>query len=313
MDGGVALWADSTYGCSTTERLLDIAREANFPLESVACAYGAGLAQKGDCASYSAAPFVVVEMGYNDTVISEEVALKKMQAQPWFLKLREAVEQVKLVTFVTQPSYKQCAGSRRGAKKSKSQWKPGDIVKAGPFLETAANLVRTELGLAVHILEQPAEEIFAGFCRDAEGALWQDEETCRSYTEHGVSYSSQGQPAMWEDSQHPSAAGAEEHLRRLIRVLEEELPAAIMPGADDCDRQTTSANAWAPASQATAPVPALTGKLPRGSIQLSVQTAPPLPGLNGKLPRGSINLSLPKAGAKPKGSVALGTKRPLYP
>eukprot|EP00930_Biecheleria_cincta_P044646 TRINITY_DN30737_c0_g1_i1.p1 TRINITY_DN30737_c0_g1~~TRINITY_DN30737_c0_g1_i1.p1 ORF type:complete len:311 (+),score=49.60 TRINITY_DN30737_c0_g1_i1:33-965(+) len=310
MDGGVALWADSTYGCSTTARLLEIAREADFPLESVAVAYGAGLAQKGDCASYNAAPYVVVEMGYNDTASAGDIAQKKMQAQPWFLKLREGAQQVKLVTFVSQPSYKQCAGARRGAKKAKSQWKRGDVVQAGPLLETAVRLVRTELGLPVHILERPGEELFAGFCRDEEGALWQDEETCWSYTDHGVSYSSQGQPAMWEDSQHPSAAGAEEHLRRLIRVLEEELPAAIARGEDAFDRPATFAIAGA--GMPTAPVQTPSGKLPRGSIQLSLQTAG-VPALSGKLPRGSINLSLPKAGPQPKGSVALDRKRPLYP
>jgi hypothetical protein len=190
------------------------------------------LAQKGHCASYVAAPFVVIEMGYNDTVSTEDIALKKMRAQPWFLKLREAAQQVKLVTLVAQPTYKQCAGSRPGAKKGKSPWKRGDVIQAAPLLEAAARLIRTELGLSVHILERPGEELFAGFCRDEEGVLWQDDETCWSYTHHGVSYSSQDRLAMWADCQHPSAAGAEEHLRRLIRVLQKVLPAAVVPEAE---------------------------------------------------------------------------------
>ena len=130
-------------------------------------------------------PFI--EMGYNDTEAPESKAKQKMRKQPWFLKLRDSTQHVKLVIFVAQPSYKQCAGSRKG-KRGKSHWTPGDVVPAAPLAEAAASLVRTELGLATHILRADPEELYAGFCRDADGALWQDESTCRSYTDHGIIY-----------------------------------------------------------------------------------------------------------------------------
>ena len=106
-------------------------------------------------------------------------------------------------------------------------------MKPGPLLEAAARLVRERLGLTVKILERPGEDLFDGFIiRD--GDLWQDLETCRSDTAND-------EAIMWEDAEHPSARGAEEHLRRLISVLQEEFPAAILKAqrATRSIRQTT--------------------------------------------------------------------------
>ena len=213
-----ALWTDSTYARATNKRLFDIATQTKFSLMSISHDYGAGLVTRGygwrSC--YTAAPIVVVEMGYNDPKISEGDPREKMQAQPWFSNLREARVQVELVIFLVQPEYKQCFEVQKQGKYTRT---PGEVVQPGPFLKAAAALVQEELALKVHILERPGEDLFDGFIL-LDGDLWQDAKTCRSDTANN-------EAIMWEDAEHPSARGAEEHMRRLIGVLKEELPAAI--------------------------------------------------------------------------------------
>ena len=95
---------------------------------SISHDYGAGLVTRGygwrSC--YTAAPIVVVEMGYNDPKISEGDPREKMQAQPWFPNLREARVQVELVIFLVQPEYKQCFGVQKQGKYTRT---PGEVVQ----------------------------------------------------------------------------------------------------------------------------------------------------------------------------------------
>merc|ERR1711920_406635 len=54
---------------------------------------------------------------------------------------------------------------------------------------------------------------------DDAGTVWQSERTSRSYTEGGKDFAEDGQPALWEDSDHPTWAGAEVHFRCLVKAF----------------------------------------------------------------------------------------------
>jgi len=219
----VALWSDSTYGSLDTSKVQEVAKELGFPLSNFACSYGAGLATKGDETGVrrEVAGLVIVEMGYNDEQMpGSNMTVQKMRQQLWFKALSEARAAVKSIVFVRQPSYCQVAGTRKRKCETLAR---GSTVHGSQLTDAAAQLVRSELGIEVSILDRPADELFAGFTLGQNGEVWQDSATCRSYTSHGVDYDASDRPALWYDARHPSAAGAELHLRRLIAVLQESV------------------------------------------------------------------------------------------
>ena len=216
----VALWADSTYGCIEASRLMDVAAELDFPLSSFTCAYGAGLATRGDESAERrcVARNVVVEMGYNDdSSLSQDEAAKRMRMQPWFAHLSSSASAVERVIFIAQPGYRQVAGAAR--RRRNRMYEMGQLIEGSAWTAEAARLVREELGIDTFVFDVPAEEIYVGFTRDEKGELWQDKASCRAYTDHGIEYSEDGKPAMWCDAQHPSESGAEGHFRLLVKDL----------------------------------------------------------------------------------------------
>eukprot|EP00747_Dinoflagellata_sp_TGD_P179381 gnl/TRDRNA2_/TRDRNA2_30107_c0_seq1.p1 gnl/TRDRNA2_/TRDRNA2_30107_c0~~gnl/TRDRNA2_/TRDRNA2_30107_c0_seq1.p1 ORF type:complete len:247 (-),score=37.04 gnl/TRDRNA2_/TRDRNA2_30107_c0_seq1:135-875(-) len=231
----IALWSDSTYGALEDAKVLQLTRDLGLPLSNYCCSYGAGLVCKGDETGLrrEAAEIVVIEMGYNDDgSICAEEAMKKMQKQAWFSTLSEARSVVKRVIFIQQPSYHQVAGSRKRRKKG-MQWQHGAMVHGSKWNDVARKLLHEQLGVEVCVLDVRGEELYAGLTRDADGELWQDASTCRAYTSHGIEYSENGQPALWADAEHPSAAGAEAHVRRLVAALQEKFGLGTQSGTDD--------------------------------------------------------------------------------
>merc|ERR1711879_393412 len=179
-------------------------------------------ASKGDesGARRQAAEAVIIELGYNDdTSMTLEQAGKNMRKQTWFTTLSQSRAIVKLVIFVNQPSYRQVAGTRK-RKGRAQQFSSGEVIHGSQFVHAAANLVHSELSIATSVLDRPAQELYVGFTVGSDGELWQDIATCCSYTSGGIDYNKNGQPALWYDAQHPSAAGAEAHFRCLISALQ---------------------------------------------------------------------------------------------
>jgi len=199
---------------------MGIAKGLNFPLSNFAASYGAGLATKGDESSVvrKVAEVVVIEMGYNDeAAVTSDQAVSQIRKQLWFTTLAQSQSIVKLVVFVNQPSYRQVAGAR---KRKGHQWAHGDVIHGSQFVPAAAQLVESELGICTTVLDKPGEELYAGLKLCENNELWQDVSTCRSYRSHGIDYDASNQPALWYDAQHPSAAGAEAHFRRLVVALQ---------------------------------------------------------------------------------------------
>merc|ERR1712216_347995 len=119
---------------------------------------------------------------------------------------------VQKVIFVRQPTYRQSAGAR---KRKGKQWAHGELIHGSKMVDAAADLVKRELGIDAIVFEHPAEKLYAGFVVK-DGELWQDPSTCRSYTSNGVDFTQDNKLALWYDAEHPSEAGAEQHLRCLI-------------------------------------------------------------------------------------------------
>ena len=193
MFSSVALWSDSTYGMLEEERVEEVAKELRFPLSNYMCAFGAGLATKGDESrkTREVADMVIVEMGYNDPArLTKDAALNQIQKQVWFNVLSDGRSKVRRVVFVNQPSYRQVAGARkRKGKKASKQWTHGEMVDGSQFLvELAANLVCKVFKLDTQVLDWPGQELYVGFAIDDDGELWQDFAHCCSYTVSGVDY-----------------------------------------------------------------------------------------------------------------------------
>ena len=135
----VALWADSTYAYIDEELIRTIAVELHFPLENFTCTYGAGLCTKGlvEGRTRTAAPVVIIEMGYNDeSIISTCDALVGMREQSWFTALKNQASTVKRVIFIQQPSYYQVAQKTYRKKKFY-----GKIIVGSRWTTEAAQLV----------------------------------------------------------------------------------------------------------------------------------------------------------------------------
>ena len=217
----VALWADSTYAYIDEKLIHTIAVELHFPLENFTCTYGAGLCTKGTempGRTRTAAPVVIIEMGYNDddeSLLSTWDARAGMREQSWFTALKHQASTVKRVIFIQQPSYYQVAQKTLRRKKIF-----GKLIEGSRWTTEAAQLVWAELKIQTVVLDVPAEEIYVGFIRRGVD-LWQDEAKCRSYTirSEDVDYSADCQPALWYDALHPSPSGAEAHYRLLVKAL----------------------------------------------------------------------------------------------
>ena len=165
----VAFWADSTYGYIDEERISNIAVELDFPLATFTCTHGAGLATKGiesTCRDRTAAPVVIIEMGYNDeSQLSKDSAVVGMRKQSWFTALKDQVSTVKRAIFIQQPAYHQVAQKtcrRRGTRKSLAD---GQLIEGSRWTTEAAQLVWADLKIETVVFDVPAEEIYVGFIR----------------------------------------------------------------------------------------------------------------------------------------------------
>ena len=102
------MWADSTYAYIDEKLIHTIAVELHFPLENFTCTYGAGLCTKGTempGRTRTAAPVVIIEMGYNDDKkLSTGDFAKGMQKQSWFTFLKDQASTVKHVIFTLRPT-----------------------------------------------------------------------------------------------------------------------------------------------------------------------------------------------------------------
>lgn len=220
----VALWADSSYGPLEQGDILKLANEINFPLCHFTCSFGAGLTVKGDFHDPAGHPaeIVIIEMGYNDeSSMAPQEAAKKMRQQKWYKVLAAAAGEVKFVIFVHQPTYRQVCPPRPKKKQAwkLKNWVHGALVEGSKWTDEAMQAVQ-ELGIQALCLKGPPEELFAGLLTtDAEGTIWQNEAKCRSHTSNGKDYSTDGELALWEDSEHPTAAGAETHFRCLVKAF----------------------------------------------------------------------------------------------
>lgn len=218
----VVLWSDSTYGHSTTERLLPVASAAGFPLRDIVHDFGAGYAVKGLGASYTSAPIVAIELGYNDSAANRTLNTDLMRHQPWFLTLSESqAGDIKNVILIPQSTYRQgsSGGGRKLGRNSKRrpQWSFGQLVETGLLLQTAADLINS-LGIPVQVLDSSPGDLFDGF-HTVDGDLWQLRNTCFSYVSYNTSYTEDGQRALWDDALHFSAFGAELHLTNVVQAL----------------------------------------------------------------------------------------------
>lgn len=219
----VALWADSTYGPLEQVNIMKMAKEMEFPLSSFTCSFGAGLTVKGDFHDPAGQPadVVIIEMGYNDeNSFSPTEAIEQMRKRKWYSVLWSSAAQIKFVVFVHQPTYKQTCPPRKKKKKRATEWAEGAPVEGSKWTDEAMTLV-AELGIPTLCLKVPAAQLFEGMLVSDEcGVVWQS--GGRSYTEAGVDYTEEGNPALWEDSWHPTKAGAEVHFRSLVKVFTKE-------------------------------------------------------------------------------------------
>lgn len=223
----VALWADSTYGPFEPQDLKNLAKELGFPLTSFTCSFGGGLTCKGDFHDPAGDPadVVIIEMGYNDPHdISAQEAANRMRQRKWYGVLQAAGSRVKCVVFVNQPSYKQVCPPRPKKKKKGIQagWVKGSLVRGSKWTNEAIYLVQEELGIPALVFDASPQELFADmFIADKwdDSVYWQNEAKCRKMVNHGEAYSEDGELALWEDSEHPTAAGANLHFRCLVSAF----------------------------------------------------------------------------------------------
>jgi hypothetical protein len=201
--------------------ILKIAADLNFPLSSFTPSFGAGLTQKGDFHDPAGKPadIVIIEMGYNDEgKLSPAEAVNRMRQRKWYTVLRDAYEQVKFVIFVNQPNYKQVCPPKKA--KYKKNWVYGALVEGSKWTDQAVQVVQQELGIQALTLTGSVEELFGGMLEtDAEGTIWQAISKGGSYKANGMDFSENGEPALWEDSLHPTGAGAEVHCQCLIKAF----------------------------------------------------------------------------------------------
>lgn len=216
----IALWADSSYGPWEENDVMKVAKDLQFPLSSFTCSFGGGLTVKGDFHDPAGQPaeVVFIEMGYNDeSTMSREHAINQMRQRQWYRVLKASAYQVKFVIFVHQPSYKQTCAPRKKKKKAMQAWTEGALVEGSKWTDDAMKLAE-ELGIVTIFLKAGVEELFTGMLvSDAEGNVWQAKG--RSYTQSGVDYTEDGALALWEDPWHPTAAGAEQHFRCLVKAF----------------------------------------------------------------------------------------------
>lgn len=202
----VAHWADSSYGPLEEKDILKLAQEMDFPLVHFHSSYDGGLTVKG-CDNHAGNPIpkpadvVFIEMGYNDdSGLSAEKVAGKMRKQTWYKTLAEAASLVKFVVFLDQPTYRQACPPK--SQKQLKKWVRGAIVEGSKFTEEAIQVCH-ELGISAFCLKASADELFAGMLTtDETGTIWQNEGTC-----------------LWEDSVHPTAAGAEVHFRSVVKAF----------------------------------------------------------------------------------------------
>eukprot|EP00930_Biecheleria_cincta_P056468 TRINITY_DN42585_c0_g1_i1.p1 TRINITY_DN42585_c0_g1~~TRINITY_DN42585_c0_g1_i1.p1 ORF type:complete len:265 (-),score=22.84 TRINITY_DN42585_c0_g1_i1:106-900(-) len=237
----VSLWADSSYGPLEQGHIMGAAMDMRFPLRSFTSSFGGGLAVKGDFGDPAGNPadVVIIEMGYNDDCnMSSREAVNRMRQRKWYNILKSSASQVKFVLFVRQPSYRQTCPPKKKKKGAPQAWTYGAVVEGSKWTDEAVRLVSEELCMRAVCLDVPAEEQYGGMLtRDAAGVVWQ----CggRSYTESGVDYTEDGELALWEDSLHPTVAGAKAHFRCLVAAFRAryESAATIIENVEDNRRE----------------------------------------------------------------------------
>lgn len=220
----VALWTDSTYYALQETDMLKLAHEMDFPLATFTCSYDAGLTVVG-CDNHAGnatpkpADVVIIEMGYNDdSNLAENKVAFKMRKQTWYRVLAESTSIVKFVIFIHEPTYRQVCPP--ASKKQMKKWMKGTTVEGSKYTDEAMELCQ-ELGIpALCLKASSAEELYEGMLTtDESGVVWQTEGACRSYTSEGNSFTADGQIALWEDSDHPTAAGAAVHFRCVVKAF----------------------------------------------------------------------------------------------
>lgn len=226
----VALWADSSYGPLEEKDILKMARELNFPVSSFNCSFGGGLTAKGDFHDPAGKPeeIVLIEMGYNDesNMSAQDVAFK-MRRQQWYRVLSQSASVVKFVIFVEQPSYRQvCPPKKKNS--FNAGWTRGAKLEGSKYTEQAIQLCQ-ELGVLAFCWEiQSAQELWANMLVHEDGELWQNEAVSRCAdrcTKRSLDYGPDGRLALWEDSWHPTAPGAQLHFRCLVKAFQDRFGA----------------------------------------------------------------------------------------
>lgn len=92
-------------------------------------------------------------------------------------------------------------------------------MKGSKWTDVAIALVQG-LGIQALCMEASVQDLYGGMLApDAEGALWQSAAACRSYSSGGQELSENGELALWEDSEHPTAEGAKVHFQCLVNTF----------------------------------------------------------------------------------------------
>lgn len=219
----VALWADSSYGPFEQPDVLKLAKEESFPLTTFTPAFGGGLTQKADYHDPAGKPaeVVIIQMGYNDeSNLGSQEATRLMNQRQWYKVLWKATSQaVKFVMFIHQPTYRQLCPPAKA--KYLSSWVRGATVEGSKYTDEAIKLVE-ELGMQAFCFTASIEELYGDMMTvDSDGVAWQNEAKIRasSNKKKGIQYNADGELAHWEDSEHPTALGADQHFRCLARAI----------------------------------------------------------------------------------------------
>lgn len=250
----VALWADSSYGPLEEKDILPMAKELNFPLVHFTCSFGGGLTVKGDFHDPAGKPedIVIIEMGYNDeSNMSADNAIQKMRKQQWYKVLSQSASMVKFVIFIHQPTYRQvCPPKKKNC--FNAGWKSGEALEGSKYTAQAMQLCQELRIPALCLKGHSAQDLFAHMLIEKDGEVWQNEAVSRCAarcTKKSPDYNAAGELAHWEDSQHPTAIGAQLHFRCLVKLFQ----ARCAGGGFSDAAQLSNGSAQAPQAAPLAP------------------------------------------------------------
>merc|ERR1719181_2277949 len=98
------------------------------------------------------------------------------------------------------------------------------MLEGSKYTAEAMQLCKAELNIpAIYMQCRSAQEMYGEMLIEQDGETWQNEAVSRCAamcTKKGPDYNANGELAHWEDSQHPTALGAEVHFRCFVKALE---------------------------------------------------------------------------------------------